>query len=109
MAFFDGAVSSILSVLLGLVILFCLVQVVEAVGNPAKRLLLRECAFGLAGFGLLLLIFVRLPWLFVGGTIAAQFWNTVLVLALSTVAFTGAWIARLIRVQREREPREPSP
>lgn len=109
MAFFDGAVRFILPILLGLIILFSLVQVVEAVGKPAKRPLLRERTFGLVGFGLLMLIFVRLPWPFVGGTLAAQFWTLVFVLALCTVAFLGAWIARLLRVQREREPREPSP
>ena len=103
--FFDGAVNFISPILLGLIILFSLVQVVEAVGKSAKRPLLRERTFGLVGFGLLTLIFVRLPWPFVGGTLAAQFWNLVLVLALCTVAFLGAWIAHLLRVKRERESR----
>jgi len=82
--FFDGAVNFISPILLGLIILFSLVQVVEAVGKSAKRPLLRERTFGLVGFGLLTLIFVRLPWPFVGGTLAAQFWNLVLVLASET-------------------------
>jgi len=107
--FFDGAVNFISPILLGLIILFSLVQVVEAVGKSAKRPLLRERTFGLVGFGLLTLIFVRLPWPFVGGTLAAQFWNLVLVLALCTVAFLGAWIAHLLRVKRERESRGLAP
>ena len=102
MAFFDGAVSFILPILLGLIILFSFVLVVEAVGKPGKRPLLRERIFGLVGFGLLTLIFVRLPWPFGGGLLAAQFWTLVLVLALCTVAFLGAWISRLLRVQWER-------
>lgn len=98
----------ILPILLGLTILFTLVQVSESIGNTAKRSMLGERVLGLVGLCLLLLIFLRLPWPFGGDSIAAQFWNIVLWLVLSTFAFIGAWIARLLRVRHENEPHEPA-